>query len=529
MRPRLTSQAARYFATAWAVCLPVTSPAQSAEATPEPLSAIEWLERRPAQITVLRVVPLTPLEPVNEPPVAHTIFTPDVTVTPLGAAQAGSAGLLPSSVTGLPQTLWSGSHPDTLQGLMTRISVDQFPALQSLLYTLLLAEADAPPLGPSEAFLRTRVEALLTLGAVEPADALLAQSGSIGAELFDLAMDVALIKGTPDPLCATLRQRPSLSRDLAPRIYCAARGGDWDTAALSLSTADAIGALSSADVSLLEHFLDPELFAGTPLPEPTSHPTALQFRLFEAAGERLPTRALPRAFAVTDMNGDAGWKAQLDAAERLVRAGAISENRLLGVYTNHIPSASGGIWDRVEAVQRLDTALRTGDPSAALNQAEAAWESAQEAGLSAPFAALFARDLGRFPATGDTADFVTHLLLLSPEYETASQRETGRADLHIAQSIARGEAPENASGDPLSDSIRTAFSPGSQAPDHLMQMVRDAQLGEAILRAILLAASGAEGDPAALTGALAFFRSIGLEDTARRHALHILLSGESTQ
>ena len=45
-------------------------------------------------------------------------------------------------------------------------------------------------------------------------------------------------------------------------------------------------------------------------------PDPLTFRLFETIGERLPTAALPRAFAHADLRDVAGWKAQIEAAER---------------------------------------------------------------------------------------------------------------------------------------------------------------------------------------------------------------------
>ena len=46
----------------------------------------------------------------------------------------------------------------------------------------------------------------------------------------------------------------------------------------------------------------------------------LLFRLHEAIGEPLPTGALPRAYAVADLRDLAGWKPQLEAAERLAVA-----------------------------------------------------------------------------------------------------------------------------------------------------------------------------------------------------------------
>lgn len=485
----------------------------------DPLSAIEWLEKRPKQV----VVPLTPTQPdkIDEPPVAGSVTTPQVTVTPLGGPVRAAAGLLPSTVTGLPRRLWAQSEAETLTSLIKALNVEDHPALQSLLYTLLLAEADPPSDAQAADFLRARVKKLLALGALDPAAALLDRADPAHKDLFDLYFDAALLNGDASQPCAALSNAPALSRDLARRIYCDVQLQNWDNAALTLSTADAIGALNKADVALLERFLDPELFEEVLIPAPPKQPSVLQFRLYEAIGEALPTRSLERIFAATDLSGDAGWKAQLDAAERLARVGAISENRLLGIYTSRIPSASGGIWDRVEAIQRLETAMASGDPVAIVTQTKRAWEQMKKAGLEVPFATLFAQDLLRVPAQGAEADLITQIALLSPLYEQAAKRDTTDAALKMAQSVAIGE-PNAAGPHALSPAIAAAFG-GEAAPQFLTDMAKNERLGEAILRAMALTAAGATGDPGAFQNGLSVLRSVGLEDTARRSAIQILL------
>jgi hypothetical protein len=468
----------------------------------DPLSAIEWLEKRPKQI----VVPLAPTDTpkFSEPAVASAVKTPEITTTPLGAPVRAAAGLLPSAVTGLPNALWHGSDAQTLDTLITALNVEDQPALQALFYTLLLAEADPPEDAKGANFMRARVTKLLDLGALDPASALLERSDPAHIDLFDLYFDTSLLGGDAEQPCNALRAQPSLSRDLERRIFCDAQNQAWDSAALTLSTADAIGAIAPVDVTLWEHFLDPELFSDVPaIPD---RPTVLQFRLFQAIGEALPTRSLPRAFAATDLTGNTGWKVQLDAAERLARVGAISENRLLGIYTSRIPSASGGIWDRAEAIQRLETALAAGDPVGVFKQLRRAWSKMQENRLEVPFATLFSDALMR---------------LLSPKYESAAQRVTSDPTLKVAQSIAVGE-PKSHTDVALSATLVAAFS-GDGVPQHLTDMSKNTQLGEAILRAMALTQTGVHGDPSALQSGLAFLRSVGLEDTARRTALQLLL------
>lgn len=489
----------------------------------DPLSAIEWLEKRPKQI----IVPLETLNPpkIDEPAVAGSVVTPEITVTPLGAPVRAAAGLLPSSVTGLPRELWRGSETQDLTALLTALNVENQPALQSLFFTLLLAESDPPQDARNATFMRARIEKLLHLGALDPAQALLSRADPTHRDLFDLYFDVALLSGDAEAPCASLRQTPALSSDYARRIYCDALGQNWDNAALTLATADAIGAIEARDVTLLERYLDPELFSD--IPDAPQKPTPLQFRLFEAIGEPLPTASLPRTFTATELTGDAGWKSQLDAAERLARVGAISENRLLGIYTSRIPSASGGIWDRIEAVQRLETALNSGDPRAILKQLPKAWSKMQEARLEVPFATLFAEALLRLPSAGSDADLITRIALLSPIYEQAVGRKSTDATLNAALSLAIGE-PTQVASIALSQTIETVFS-GTSIPENLSKMSQDNRLGEAILRAMSQAAIGANGDPSALISGLSFLRSVGLEDTVRRTSLQLLLLADRDQ
>ena len=53
--------------------------------------------------------------------------------------------------------------------------------------------------------------------------------------------------------------------------------------------------------------------------------------------------------------------------------------------------------------------------------------------------------------------------------------------------------------------------------------VAEGRLGEVILRAMVLFSSGADGNGQDLTDAIASFRSLGLEDLARRSALELMI------
>lgn len=462
-----------------------------------------------------------------EPPVASDALRPPVEVAPLERL-ALPVGLVSARVTGLPIDLWRGSDPAELAALIETVPVERSPAMQMLLYTLLLSETRAPAGGDSaDLLLLARIDRLMDLGAVDPAQALIQMAGPTETrERFRRWFDATLLTGDEDRSCAALTVEPWLSPGLAATIFCTARRGDWNTAALLLETAHALDALPGPQLDLLDRFISPDIYDGAPpLPAP-DNPDPLTFRLFEAIGERLPTTALPRAFAIADLRDVAGWKARIEAAERLTRTGALTPNLLLGLYTERSPSASGGVWDRVAAMQRFDTALNTGSAKAVAKTLPKAWGAAREAGIEVAFAEMFARRLAAVDLSGRTAALAWRVRLLSPDYEQAARAPhpaTPRAPFLAA--LAQGNPSAAEPPDARARAISTAFAPDVEIPPELRMLLDSGRLGEAILRAMALFDSGRQGNTSDLTAALGTFNAVGLQDTARRAALQLMLLG----
>ncbi|WGW02786.1 hypothetical protein [Tropicibacter oceani] len=458
-------------------------------------------------------------------PVADSATAPRVEAMPLGLPGLGGAGLLSPKTTGLPATLWLGSDPERLRSLI-RAAKPTVPALRDLLHTLMLAEADPPAPGADGiAHLGARLDWLIALGAVEEALALIDIAGHDDPQLFARWADLNLLLGQAAAPCAALRTRPGLSDDLSMRIFCTAREGDWQRASLLLTTAATLGDLAPRQVDLLERFLDNEIAEERPPLIPPVRPTALEFRLFEALGEPLPTAPLPLAYSVLDLGGDNGWRAQIEAAERLARVGAVPANRLLGLYTLREPAASGGVWDRVEALQRFEATLSRGAPDAVSLALPRVWSQMASAGLLVPFSELFADRLARLPLSGRATRMAARAGFLSPGYEDLSLALGDEGvETRFLTAIARGQLPPPAEAVdlPHAAAVAAGFA-GAPVPEVLTEQLQQGRLGEVILRAVAMFASGAEGNSADLTDALATFRAVGLENIARRAALQIML------
>jgi hypothetical protein len=491
-------------------------PAASARAE-APLSAIDWLSD-----SITEPVVFAPPEPaVSEGAAVET-----VTTTSLDGPRPDAVGLLPPSVTGLPARLWGPGDPVEIADLVRAETVDTLPAGQRLLTTILLAEAEPPTASESNgALLLARVDKLLDLGLVEEAHALLNLAGVPSAELFRRAFDVSLLLGQEDAACAAMRARPDVAPTLPARIFCLARGGDWNAAALTLGTARALDQVTPAEEALLSRFLDPDLYEGEPPLPPPTPTTPLIFRLHEAVGEALPTGNLPRAFGHADLRATTGWKAQLEAAERLARTGALDANRLFGLYTERRPAASGGVWERVAAVQVLDQAIADGNAAETEAALPRAWSEMLGAGLAAPLAAFYGEKLAAMTLSGEASALAFRLALLSPAYEAAANAHApADREETLLTAIARGMPLPRAQG--AANTALSGLAEGALPPAAAASLIREGRLGEAILAALADLSAGKAGDPGRLSAALATFRALGLETAARRAALEYLILAE---
>ncbi|CUH82083.1 hypothetical protein TRM7557_03741 [Tritonibacter multivorans] len=484
------------------------------------MSAIEWLKEPAAPANVI------PPTVLLEPPVTENGQGPSVTVTPL-EQQLPPLGLVSSAVTGLPIDLWQNSPPDLLATRLRQTPARGLPAMQSLLLTLLLTDArPAPQAG--DKILLARLDRLMDIGAVDPALALVQEAGpGKTPERFKRWFEATLLTGEESRSCAMLTARPYLDRDYRARIYCAVRRGDWPTASLILESGLALGVFDDTERELLDRFVNPEFYEdeATRLPPP-QRPDPLALRLYEAIGEPHPTTALPRAYAHADLRDIAGWKAQLEAAERLTRSGAMNPNLLLGLFTQRRPAASGGIWDRVAAVQALDSALRntaaSGKTDPVARALPALWTAARDAGLELAMADLFAPALAKLPLTGDAALLSWKLQLLSAGYEVARAPE-GAKDGAFLSAVAQGVPDADQAPSQQAAAIARGFSDAVELPMAQGLLLSENRLGEAILITMESFAHGSEGNLSALTQSIAALRLIGLEDTARRAALQLLL------
>jgi hypothetical protein len=492
----------------------------------EPLSAIDWLSQS-VSTPAGTAVP-GPDEKPDEPAVTPDGFMPsEVATSSIDGPSRDAVGLIPATRSGLPERLWGVGLTEEIAAHLTAEDVETLPALQNLFRTMLLAES-RPPVDSdgSGRLLLARIDKLLALGALDEAQALIDATGDTGPELFRRSFDVALLTGAEDRACDQMRAAPDLAPTFPARVFCLARSGDWNAAALTLRTAQALGYITPAQDALLSRFLDPDLYEGEATPAPPSPVTPLDLRMFEAIGEPLPSLGLPLAFAHADLGPTNGWKEQLEAAERLARAGVLDPNQLLAIYTEREPAASGGIWDRIEAFQQFEAALATGDAARVAAKLPNAWDRMTEAEVETAFAGLFARKLLALNLGDEAGRIAFRVALLSPEFaRAASARKALDPTEEFLIGLAKGDVTGMIAPDSLGRAIAPAFSGAPKAPEgtESARLLAEDRYGEALMTAIERISTGVQGDLRQVTEGLATLRAAGLEDVARRTALELML------
>lgn len=483
------------------------------------MSAIEWLSDSVAQ------PPRTGSR--TAPPLTGAGGIENIAVQSLDAPSADTLGLLPPARTGLPANLWGATPAAELAQALREMPIDFLPSLHGLVMTLLLAELDPPQVaapGQRDALFLARIDRLLDMGALEQAHAMLQQAPTTSPGVFRRSFDVALLLGQENRACRIIERSPAIAPSYAARIFCLARTGQWDLAELTYGTGKVLGQIPASEQNLLEQFLDPALAEGAEEMTPPDPVTPLAYKMMEAIGQPLPTATLPLAFAQADLTENNGWKAQLEAGERLARAGVLDPNRLLGLYTERKAAASGGLWDRVAAITALDQALRKSDSAAVARTLPRAYESMRAEHLEPVLAALFGDQLSGMELSGAAGRIAYELSLLTPAYEE-NARLGAKADPQgaLLQALAKGDTSGVDARDGLGEALKTVFDAAPGDPPQRYEGLVPDQLGLAIIRAIGDVSEGAKGDYPRLQDGLQLLRLAGLETVARRSAIELVV------
>lgn len=487
-----------------ATCIAALGLAQAVPALAQqrPLSASDWLsgsvQAPPRESSAWRPGDAAPpgMGPAAPQPVAESGAVGEVQVTRLDGGDPDAGGTITARRAGLPRDLWQGSSALQLVSLI-RQSPARLPAMNALMGRILTAQLTPP--ASDEGSLRgqlflARADRLLDMGALQQAQALLITAGPGDPEVFRRLFDIALLEGDEARACDIMNSTPGIAPSFPARIFCLAQGGDWIAAAISLHGAEMLGLIDERQAIMLTHFLDDGFVDSPEVLEPAERMTPLDFRIHEAIGQPLPTAPLPVAFAQSDLRMNSGWKARLEAAERLARAGAIAPAALRRIYAEQKPAASGGVWERANEMRRLEAALEAGDIDAALPRVFAEFRNA---GMAEVLAAMVAPDLPEDPGSD-----------LSPQSARIATWLRQWQGLPVPEPV------------PLPEALAQALAaPPAEGPDNAPAMPQ----GEALLAAITDIDAGLDGDLARAGRGLRALQGLGLGQDAELAANQLAL------
>jgi len=437
-------------------------------------------------------------------------------------------GLLPSRATGLPTDLWSSSTSSRVVRDIRAVKGTGTPSARALFERLLLAEA-IPPEGDTGEMLAARIEALLELGSLDAAEAMLARAPvtASDAEIVALALDVAALTNRSAPACARLAARPGLSPGLAHTIWCKARHGEWPLAKLTLDTAVALDQFDPVMADHLNWFLDSEAFPPTtelPLPEPM---TALAFALRESTGQVRAPGPLPLAWMDGDLTGNRTLRARMAAAEALARGGVLPPSVLFSAYRAGSPAASGGIWGRAQAVQDFDAALLSNDTETVIAALHEMDNLLAPLGLRAAAAREYGSALGAIPV-GEADDLVAHYMLLDGRSagarawmpDPAPYADRVAYAIQMTPPAPMPDEPPRHDRDILSRAIYDAFDTAIEDP------IAPGAIGSRLLDALRILDAGTMVETDDLRRALILLRRAGQDRLARAIAVETLFLGD---
>lgn len=499
-----------------ALAVTVVLAACHAQASEHPQSAIPWLSK----------VLATP------DPSLQTAADPDpsaqITVTPLGDHSLDPIGILPAEQTGIPRDFWANSSTLRARQLISNTRFDGPPALRSLFRDILLSQLDPPKGGStSNAAFLARLDKLLAIGALDYAGSLIQEAGADSPELFSRWFDISLLTNNADEACTMLSHSPMLSPSRKVQVFCLARSGDWDAAAVSLTLAESLGQLDAVDSQLMAFFLDPALIEEEDPPAARMPMTALEFLIRESVGLPRASPPLPLAFLHTDLADYVPVRFQMAAAEQLVREGLLDPARLFAAYRQEAPASSGGIWDRAAAVQNLDAA-RGAEFGTAFARMD---RQLTQAGLRMAAVDQLAPKLASMThATHPdlNPDLAALYLLLKATPNLARPWITDRssAELRIAALILGDSRPIPRNITASQHAILAPFletDPARLLDDRQKMLIRQKKTGEVVFAAIDILAHADRPDPDDTSRALAALRQVGLDSRAREIAVQLLL------
>lgn len=343
-----------------------------------------------------------------------------VEVDTLKALNADEAGTLTPLTGALGSQMWNGTSRALIERLLEHLpSRAPSSAMRTLMQKLLLSPARLPEGTNAEGdLIRKRLNALITMGALEEADALFdVLPAARTPELAVLESELRLLSNDNARACALAEREIAVrSTDYWQKAFtfCQLINGDKEKAGLGLSLMRELGEADELYLALAE-----VLISGVPqdLP-PFSDPTPLQLAMARVGKVELPGDVIaantPSVLRAIALSPKTLIDLRLEAAERADSAGALPDDMLRQLYTsvefsdddlaNPLSRAEIDFGPKVRALLYRTSLVQT-VPTAQAEATARAFALAREEGRYASTVHVFQPVLKRIPPSTQLAWF----------------------------------------------------------------------------------------------------------------------------
>ncbi|MCY4259544.1 MAG: hypothetical protein OXC91_04695 [Rhodobacteraceae bacterium] len=335
--------------------------------------------------------PFSRMPPVAEEPLIIQDY--------LDAISLDTIGLIGPESSPLPTELWHRSRTEDLAALFARQTAALPASLLEILYLLLLTETSRPGIGAGDGrLLAARLDSLLTLGAVDQAQALFGIIGPNRPAFYSRWRDLALLDGDVLEVCNRLLVRSSLSSALVDHIYCNHATGNTGQAQNLMAVARSMESLSSDEEMILNLLFAP---AETHAPGAQAGPIVLtddsNVILIRILFDHTHNSGLiPDTVKLAPLRIAADLPAPLrfHAALMLVRSQAISYEPVLTIARDAQWELEGPAAEAVRLLLAFDRAIMLDETGRSAALLDRLFPYLVETGLLHAFADYYAEELG---------------------------------------------------------------------------------------------------------------------------------------
>ena len=273
-------------------------------------------------------------------------------------------GLISIERTKFPGDLWSNSNERVLSEKINTMPKLSLASTNKTFKRLLLVDAN-PPLNSigmknmGNAFLLSRIDQLINLGALDEAEEMLNYIKEPSIEFMKRKIEVAALNGRISKTCELANKYPNFKGMLQFKIICLVRKNDWQAAALAFTVGSSLKQFNQKEEQLLLNFLDPDIQSDYTYEVAISDLSPTNFYLMHGKKELIPPDVLPNKYAYAFSRLGMSREIRIKSMEQLASNYVVNGNTLFNLYRATPHEDIEKIDDTTKTVIELDQSFNS--------------------------------------------------------------------------------------------------------------------------------------------------------------------------